>query len=193
MIPDIRGNMPSSAMRILAIGVDSLGTGPMLAALATRGWGSRSVGTLREARELLRTFRFDIVLAGESLPDGQGYELIDTIARHEGTLLIGVALSESCLWLPVLQRGTNVFGKRAFNADLIESEVELLLREPDAEPVREINRHDRLGTVRPGLHHALSPQGRSVAAASGRLATPEPLSPRTKQHTAGMRPARQPE
>lgn len=185
--------MPSTAMRILAIGLDSLGTGPMLAAFANRGWGSRSVGTLREARELLRTFRFDIVLAGESLPDGRGYELIDTVARHQGTLLIGVALSENCLWLPVLQRGANVFGKRALNADLIEYEVEMLLRAPDAEPIREINRHDRLGSARPGLHHALSPQGRTTAAASGRLPTPQPLSPGTKQHAAGMRPARQPE
>lgn len=166
--------MPTSAMRILVVGADTLGTGPMLMGLATRGWESRAVGTVREARELLKTFRFDIVLAAEALPDGRGYELTDLIALHQGTLLVGVALSESCLWLPVLQRGDNVFGNRALNADMIESEMEMLLRAPGLASLREITRNNRLRDARPGLHHALPPRRKIAAVASSPIPMASP-------------------
>lgn len=163
--------MPSSSMSILVVGPSTLDTDPMLAGLAARGWGSRSVLTLREAQELLQTFRFGIVLAAESLADGRGYDLVDTVARHSGTLLVGVALSESFLWLPVLHRGANVLGKRAVKADLIEYEVEMLLRAPNSENVREIAGNSSLGVTRPGLHHAWSPRRKISAAASGEIPT----------------------
>jgi hypothetical protein len=41
--------------------------------------------------------------------------------------MVGVALSESCLWLPVVDRGKHVLGKRALNAQALESEMENLL------------------------------------------------------------------
>ena len=85
----------------------------MLARLTNRGFGSRTVETLREARDLLGTFRWDVVLAAESLVDGRGYDLTEIVARRSGTLLVGVPLSESCLWLPVVERGALVLGRRA--------------------------------------------------------------------------------
>ena len=176
--------MPATAMRILVVGPSTLGTERMLTGLASRGCGSHSVGTLRQARYLLQTFRFDIVLAAESLPDGRGYELIDTVARNSATLFVGIALSESYLWLPVLERGVNVFGGRALKAGMIEFEVQALLCTPNPENVRGIAANGQLGTTRPGLHHALSPRRKITTASNeGVSVAPSTKPAETRQHT----------
>jgi hypothetical protein len=99
----------------------------MLARLSDRGFRSRTVETLRAARDLLGTFRFDVVLAAESVADGRGYDLAEIVARRSGTLLVGVALSESWLWLPVVERGNYVLGRRALNPRALEMELDLVL------------------------------------------------------------------
>jgi len=119
--------MPVAAMRILITGRPGPGTDAILARLTARGCGSHAAETLREARDMLGTFRFDVVLAAESLPDGRGYELAEAVARRSGTLLVGVALSESCLWLPVVERGDYVLGLRAVNSQALELELDLIL------------------------------------------------------------------
>lgn len=96
--------MPALGMRILVVGKPSRGTQSILSRLANCGWGSQTAETLREAAALADTFRFDMVLAAESLPDGRAYAMTQLIARRSGTLLVAVALSESCLWLPVVER-----------------------------------------------------------------------------------------
>ena len=40
---------------------------------------------------------------------------------------VGVALSESCLWLPVIERGVNVLGERALSHAMLEAELDRLL------------------------------------------------------------------
>jgi hypothetical protein len=119
--------MPAIAIRILVIGEFLRGTGQVLHRLADRGWGARKALTLRDARDLLATFDFDVVLASEALPDGRGYDVAESVASHSRTLMVGVALSESCLWLPVVERGKHVLGKRALNMQALESEMETLL------------------------------------------------------------------
>jgi hypothetical protein len=119
--------VPGTVMRILIAGTPAAGTNAMLARLSDRGFGSRVVETLRDARDLLGTFRFDVILAAESLADGRGYDLAEIVARRSGTLLVGVALSESCLWLPVVERGVNVLGRRALNARSLEVELDFVL------------------------------------------------------------------
>ncbi len=119
--------MPAIAMCILVIGTSSLGTDALLRQLESCGWGSRTVETLREARDLLETFRFDVVLAAESLSDGRSYELAERILRQAGSLIVGISLTESCLWLPVVSRGADVLGARAFGAATLESEIEALI------------------------------------------------------------------
>jgi DNA-binding response OmpR family regulator len=123
-------------MRILVVGKPSRGTQPILSRLANNGWGSRTVETLREAEVLVNTFRFDLVLAAESLPDGRAYAMTETMARRRGTLLVAVALSESCLWLPVVELGTRVLGARALNPEQLEREAEKILRARDQEQLR---------------------------------------------------------
>lgn len=119
--------MPATAIRILVAGKPNDSTRAILKRLAMRRWGSRTVESLQQARELLETSSFDIVLASESLPDGCGYELAGVVARHSGTLFVGVALSESSLWLPVIAKGTRVLGTRGLSPQLLLREMEAIL------------------------------------------------------------------
>lgn len=128
--------MPALGMRILVVGTPSRGTQTILSRLASCGWGSRAVETLREAEVLVNTFRFDMVLATESLPDGRAYAMTQMIARRSGTLIVAIALSESCLWLPVVEKGERVLGTRALNSEQLEREAEKILRASDPKHLR---------------------------------------------------------
>jgi hypothetical protein len=146
--------MPSIALRILVIGEFLPGTGEILQRLSGRGWGARSVATLQDARHLMGTFDFDVVLASERLPDGRGYDIAASVASHSRTLMVGVALTESCLWLPVVDRGRYVLGKRGLNVQALESEMEALLasqaRSFARDSVREIVHKVAFMPERPG-------------------------------------------
>jgi hypothetical protein len=143
-----RNLMAASSIRILVIGKPSSFTGLTLVRLSDCGWGFYTVENLRDARELLKTFQIDVVLAAESLSDGRGYDIAETIARQTGTLLVGVALSENSLWLPVIDRGTRVLGSRAIGAKLLEAELVRVLTkcadargaEPVAHPLHALRR-----------------------------------------------------
>jgi hypothetical protein len=119
--------MPAEMMRILFVGKPSLHTEAVLGRLTRKNFASDVVETLREARELLACDQLDVVLAPEYLPDGRGYELTDPVARRSCTLLVAISLSETWLWLPVVERGARVIGERAVPADLLEPELEELL------------------------------------------------------------------
>jgi hypothetical protein len=128
--------MPPTALRILVIGELLLSTRELLRHFVERGWGSQYVRSVREAKDLLGIFDYEVVLASECLGDGRGYDLADSVAIHSRTLLVGVALSESWLWLPVVERGTHVLGKRGLNAQMLESELINLLGARDPETLR---------------------------------------------------------
>lgn len=115
--------MAATAVRILLIGKSSPATGVTLARLAECGWGWYAVEKVRDGEDLLKTFQIDVVLATESLPDGRGYDLADCVARQLGTLLVGIALSENALWLPLIDRGQRVLGSRAIGARMLEAEL----------------------------------------------------------------------
>ena len=92
--------------------------------------------TLREAEVLMGTFRFDLVLATESLPDGPAYAITGLVAELRGTLMVAIALSESCLWLPVVEFGARVLGTRALRPEQLEQEAQNILRARDQEQLR---------------------------------------------------------
>lgn len=128
--------MPAITIRILVAGTPSENTGALLTRLATQAWGARVVANLQQAREQLDRFAFDVVLALETLSDGLGYELAAGVARHGATLFVGVALSESSLWLPVIERGTRVLGTRGLTPRALLQEMESLLGARDREQER---------------------------------------------------------
>ena len=124
--------MSISIVQILTVAPATLDTLATLKRLVCSGWSSHSVATIREAETVLKTIRFNVVLAAEKLADGMGYELAPILTRQRGTLYIGVALSETCLWLPVVERGVRSLGARAMNSGVLETEVaEILHRVQD--------------------------------------------------------------
>lgn len=125
--------MSNVANRILVVGPPSPHTRAVLARLLQRGHGSHDAVTLREAASVLETFRFDIVLAPETLPDGSGYHLATQVAAQSGSLVVSVELSETCLWLPVVVRGSRVLGERALNMTTLEWDLEEMLTSHAAE------------------------------------------------------------
>jgi hypothetical protein len=120
--------MSTLSIRILVVGPVTPHTEGTLKRLARAGWGSHCASTVREAETILRTIRFKVILSAEKLPDGLGYELAGLIARQSGTLFIGVALTDTCLWLPAVERGERSLGRRTLNPAMLESELEDLLR-----------------------------------------------------------------
>jgi hypothetical protein len=153
--------MSVASTRILVVGDLLPGTGEILRRLSNKGFGSRHAKTLREAREILETFDFHIVLATELLRDGRGYDIAELVSRHSRTLIVGVALTESCLWLPVIYRGVQVLGKRALSAEMLSDELDsLLLMQTGAQlrdGLREFSRPLSIIPPRPGLQRSDPP------------------------------------
>jgi DNA-binding NtrC family response regulator len=164
--PHTRLAMPVTTMHILFVGKPSPHTAAILARLGRKGFASRLVETICEARERLATFPFDVVLAPEHLPDGRGYDLTDAVARHSSTLLIAISLSETCLWLPVVERGATILGERAVTADLLEPELEELFKERARENSRALRRRTSPGTERPASKQAAPSRPKHVSAAA---------------------------
>jgi len=115
--------MSGIASRLLMIGNSLPSTQITLGRLSECGWGSYAADCVRDGERLLKSFQVDVVLAAETLPDGRGYDLADCVARQLGTLMVGVALSENALWLPVIDRGRRVLGSRAIGARMLEAEL----------------------------------------------------------------------
>lgn len=132
--------MAGSSVRILVVGQTSPSTLATLQRLEREGWSSHCVNTIAEAEGALKMIRFDVVLAGENIGSGSGYDLTDTVLEFAGTLLVSIALSEASLWLPVVQRGMLTLGDRALNAAMLEAEVIEALNQP------------------PGTHAAIAPR-----------------------------------
>ena len=119
----------TTAARILVVGHTCSSTTFTLQKLKRAGCAFHSVDTVAEAETAMRGTPFDIVLAGETMPDGRGYDLTNSVVNHSATLLISVALSETCLWLPVVQHGVRTLGERALNSFTLQSEITALLNE----------------------------------------------------------------
>jgi hypothetical protein len=120
--------MSSLLIRVLIVGPPTFSTDNLVKEIAVAGWGSHLVSTVTEATAVLKTIRFKVVLCAEKLTDGTGYELAALIGRQAGTLFIGVSLSETCLWLPVVEKGVRTLGRRAMNPKMLETELAQLFR-----------------------------------------------------------------
>ena len=142
-------------VRILFAGKSSTQTTAILTRLGNRGWGSYGVDTLSESKTLMDTFKFDLVLALENLSDGRGYDLAETIKERGNSLLVGVELSDTHLWLPVVFHGKNVMGECAVNSEMIEREVADLLVASERAPAR--GGMQRIGTHLEEMSTKMSP------------------------------------
>jgi hypothetical protein len=119
--------MPAKAVRILAVGPVVPHLSALLERLARNGWGSYSVESFAEARTVLRTLQFEVILAAEFLVDGSGFQIAREMGPRTTSLYVDVSLSEGHLWLPVVERGANTLGERALDAPSFEQELGELL------------------------------------------------------------------
>ena len=150
--------MPTVKKSILLIGKPSTATQIVLSRLADCGWNSQAVASLREAEILMKTSSFDLILADESLPDGRAYAITGMVVRRAATLLVSIALSESCLWLPVVAFGNRVLGSRALNPETLELEAQKILSACDGKDFRTLPAHANR------LHRAGIPRRKTAAA-----------------------------
>ena len=169
--------MSPVAMRILVVGKPCGSTAATLSRLAQDGWVADTAENVAKAKAVLKMFRLDAVLSEENLPDGRGYDLADAVAQQSSTLLVSVALSESCLWLPVIERGERSLGRRAVTPEMLGFELETILSGVHPGPRRDVHddaRRDALDDARPDSHrdsHAnakreMPPRRRSSPAAA---------------------------
>jgi len=122
--------MLDGAKRILIVAPRGPAMSTTVERLARHGWGCQVVDLLTEAKEELNKSQFEIVLAAENMDDGRGYDLTDVIARRSLSLLVGVKLSGSYLWLPTVERGVRTLGARAVTPFLLEETMEDMLLRP---------------------------------------------------------------
>ena len=64
----------------------------------------------QEARTLLETHRFDVVLSETSLPDGNAYHLIASVRDSPASLFFCLAVEDSYWWLPAATQGRECLG-----------------------------------------------------------------------------------
>jgi len=164
--------MSPVTMRILVVGKSAASTTATLSRLALQGWVAETAENVAEARSALNLFRLDVVLSEENLPDGRGYDLADAVATQSSNLLVSVALSESCLWLPVIERGERSLGQRALTPQMLEFEVETILSGAHR-GASHANAKRELPPRRRSIHPAVSPDQSNppslvAAAASGK-------------------------
>jgi hypothetical protein len=180
--------MSPIAMRILVVGKACGSTAATLSRLALDGWVADTAENVASARSVLKMFRLDAVLSEENLPDGRGYDLADAVAQQSSTLLVSVALSESCLWLPVVERGERSLGRRAVTPEMLGFELETILsgahhagnrdtladphpdshRDSHAHAKREVPPRRRSSPVAASPDHAQAPQLVAAATAAGK-------------------------
>ena len=143
--------MPTSAVRILVVGPLTEATCDMSQRLERHGWATHTVGTLREAQIVLQTIRFPLVLAGETWRRDR-LDLTKWVTQQELTLMVGLQLTDTWLWLPVVDAGERALGTRALNPVMLEAEIERLLTGMDAaRTARGMERAIRGGSSGPAL------------------------------------------
>jgi CheY-like chemotaxis protein len=59
----------------------------------------------KDAIELLRQRRFDVVLSGFRLSDGTAYELMEALRGTDTTMFFSFAVEDSCWWITALLEG----------------------------------------------------------------------------------------
>jgi hypothetical protein len=88
-------------------------------AIQLRGWGFRCdfASNKRDARRILKSNRFDLLLSQASLPDGTGFGLTKALKGRPVTAFICLELDDSCLWMPATENGRECLGKAALSTE----------------------------------------------------------------------------
>jgi len=98
---------------VLLVGKNLSGALRLVEWLRRLGCGSHIVASYQEARTMLETRRFDVVLSETDLPDGNAYGLISTVTGSPTSLFFCLAVEDSYWWLPAVTQGRECLGAPA--------------------------------------------------------------------------------
>lgn len=98
---------------VLLVGKRMSGASRLADWLERLGCEYRITASYQEARTLLETRRFDVVLSETDLPDGNAYGLISTVIGSPTSLFFCLAVEDSYWWLPAVAQGRECWGAPA--------------------------------------------------------------------------------
>src|SRR5207302_7826141 len=106
---------------VLLVGNDMSRAFRLVELLRSLGCEYPIAASYQEARTLLETHRFDVVLSEISLPDGNAYRLIASVRDSPASLFFCLAVEDSYWWLPAVTQGRECLGVAALRpADDVE-------------------------------------------------------------------------
>ena len=92
--------------------------------------------SFQEARTLLETRRFDVVLSETDLSDGNAYGLISAVTGSPTSLFFCLAVEHSYWWLPAVTQGRECLGAPALQPAEFARMLQEIVCEPCSEPSR---------------------------------------------------------
>ena len=117
----------------------------------------------QEARTLLETHRFDVVLSETDLSDGNAYRLIASVRESPASLFFCLAVQDSYWWLPAVTQGRECLGAPALRPAEFARVLQEILFELTVAAVTPPPVLPRTGmTLSAGLHSAVAPSSTSV-------------------------------
>jgi hypothetical protein len=100
----------SDTIRVFLVGDDPQSFSLMRQLLEKRNCECHFAGSLEAVKELLRLWRFDIVLSAHGIPSYPIQALIGLLSGSNAILFSSLRVEEGSWWLPVLQSGKECYG-----------------------------------------------------------------------------------
>ena len=105
--------MRAAAPAILLVGRNFTPGSQFQDRLCRNGCACTIAKNLDEARAIVRSREFEIVLSDIALPDGSAFPLLALLEGSPATLFFCVGVHDGCWWLPALDRGRRTWGEAA--------------------------------------------------------------------------------
>jgi hypothetical protein len=100
----------SDTIKVLLVGDDPQSFSLIRQLLEKRNCECHFAGSLEAVKELLRLWRFDIVLSAHGIPSYPIQALIGLLSGSNAILFSSLRVEEGSWWLPVLQSGKECYG-----------------------------------------------------------------------------------
>jgi hypothetical protein len=100
----------SDTIRVLLVGDDPQSFSLIRQLLEKRNCECHFAGSLEAVKQLLRFWRFDIVLSAYGIPSYPIQALIGLLSGSNAILFSSLRVEEGSWWLPVLQSGKECYG-----------------------------------------------------------------------------------
>jgi hypothetical protein len=108
--------MGSGTFDVLLIGVSSRGSSHLAVHLQKRRCQCEFASSCQEARSLLQSRHFDMVLSAMKLHDTSLLPLVELLEGSDVSLFYSCPVEVGTWWLPALRRGEKCFGSPALRS-----------------------------------------------------------------------------